>query len=128
MRKITLAMIIAMLAGCATTTGVQKDTAAPQYYKLAGADHDIKISGTLSTPWEEKAGNVKWHRMLSVAFDDQEVVNGYLESNSAQGEVSGKYQDHSVNAVCSSLKTSETNLQVDCMILVDNQRTATLRF
>ena len=71
-------------------------------------------------------GDVVKRRTLSVFIDEMKVIEGDLSTDKASGELSGKYEEHKVDAVCTSEDSEEDRLEVRCLIMVDNERTVTL--
>lgn len=127
MNKFTIAALL-FLSGC-VSTGTKIDYASPQNYKLDSKA--IKITGQLLTPYRhnEFTGSMVYSRQLIVSFDDKPVIDGYLTAPQAiQGELTGNYQGKKVSSICNSVQTSASNIKVDCMVLIDNERTITLTF
>jgi hypothetical protein len=66
-------------------------------------------------------------RTLHVYIDGEPVITGQL-SPMATGELSGEYKSLRVDTVCTSEQKTPTWIDVRCMVLVDNERAATLTF
>ena len=127
MNKYLLGLSV-FLVGC-VSTGTLVDHSSAQ--NIVINDKDIKIAGQLLTPYKQNdiTGSLEYTRHLIISFNQKVVIDGYLSSPEAiQGELDGVYDGKKVATVCSSLQTSQTNVKVDCMVLIDNKRTITLTF
>jgi hypothetical protein len=115
-----------MLASCTSTA---KDVSPSQSYRLAGAQNAWKITGSMDSEVTHGLGLIpdQVKRTVTIYVNGDPVINGTL-SPAATGELSGTYQDRSIDTICSSEQKTPTWLDVRCMVLVDNERAATLTF
>lgn len=118
-----LSAALIVLNACTTTT---QDVSPSQSYRPAGSDELWTITGNLEN--EFTAGLVnEVTRMLHVNINGVEVIRGQLSAR-ATGELTGRYLNHTVVSNCSSEQRTENWIDVSCMILIDNERAATLTF
>ena len=113
-----------VLGACTTSTS---DVSPAQYYRPAGAGPQWKITGDLQSEYTEDMFGTTVQRTLHVYIDGERVVTGQL-SPMATGELSGQYKGLPVDTVCTSEQKTPTWIDVRCMVLVDNERAATLTF
>ncbi len=121
--RLLIALSLFTITACTTTS---TDVSPSQSYRPAGSSDLWTISGNLDS--EFTTGLVdEVTRMLYVYINGEEVISGQLSARGT-GELSGSFRDHSIVSNCSSEQRTPTWIDVRCMILVDNERAATLTF
>lgn len=121
LKLITLAAVVA-IAGCSAKT---TDISPAQYYRAENSQSQWKITGNLNNEFDQVFGRIT--RQLSVFIEGEEVINGNL-SAVGTGELSGNYKGTPIDTICSSERKTRDWIEVRCMVLVDNERAATLTF
>lgn len=101
---------LVFLTACATT-------APSQYYRPAGAPDPVKISGDYN----------EFTYKVNISFNGDPVLSGNLPIFGSDVELSGVYSGSPVSAYCNR-KTSALRQNIQCMVLMDNERAATLTF
>lgn len=114
MKKLIISIfLLASVSACVST-------APKQFYRAAGETEQVSVSG------EFKAFD-GWHGSLMIKINNEIVISeGKPASDSF--ELSGLYEDKKVDAVCNKHKTSEYSATLSCLILINNERAATLTF
>lgn len=124
---VTLAAAL-ILTGCAgLTTQKAHDMSPTQTYRMPGTDALISISGDLFSTFRDGLTETHINRRLVVRFDGQTVIDGEL-LHDASGQLRGVFNSATVEAECSSRRVSKNWIDVRCLILVNNERAATLTF
>lgn len=113
--------LIAFLTACAAT----KPWTSPTQNYTYGKD-ELQISGKLLQNYDAVLGVGK-NAELIVYINNTEAVRGFL-SFKGTGELTGKYKDYAVTALCSSERKSKDWQAVSCPILINEKRTVTLTF
>lgn len=113
MKKLAFILAITTVTGCATT-------APTQYYRAAGETEQISITGKYSP----MAG---FNGTIIIAINNETVINTKLPFGSSF-ELAGTFNNKSVDAVCSKLQATVASYPVKCLVLIDNERAATLSF
>lgn len=119
-----ITILSVLLVGCVQTT---QDISPAQSYRPKGSDDLWRISGNLDSEYKEDLMGMHVKRVLNVHINGEKVITGQLSAK-ATGELSGNYQGHSIISSCSSEQKTQNWVDVRCMILVDNERAATLTF
>lgn len=109
MKKTAILLLLA-LTGCATT-------APSQYYRPANSANQYKITGDYN----------QLTYKLDIFIDGNSVLSGRMPVFSNDLELSGAYNNMAVDSMCFR-KVSAFSEQVQCTVLVDNERAATLSF
>jgi hypothetical protein len=112
MKKL-IVFVFVLLAGCAST-------APSQFYRAQGEDKQIAISGVFE-PLDGLNGSI------TITLDGQKAVYKKLDF-SMNFEAAGKYQDKAVSAVCNKQENGGLTYSINCLVLIDNERAATLVF
>lgn len=121
MKKTLTILAVLALAGCAST---QTYKAPTQNYRLKGEDKAISINGAVF----QKRELVGQATEVGIYLDEKLHIEVALDKNYT-GEATGKpFNGKSTSATCSSKRTSSTNVQIDCIVFIDNERTSTLTF
>ena len=117
MKNLIIVGIMAALTGCAT-----QYQSAGQNYRLKGADNTINIEGKLnqSVFGTENSVEISFNgtKQITVPVD-------YKYFGEANGE---PYNGKQTSASCTGNRKSSHNVEVRCMVFVDNERTVTLTF
>ena len=122
-RAIAVALGVSVLTGCATSA---IGTSATETYRLSGdQDTPWAISGEIITQTMLGTPTGMQPNTLVVSVNGEEAIRGNLDRNQ-EGTIRGSYQGHAMESVCNSKVISSSWIQVDCMILVDNERAVTL--
>jgi hypothetical protein len=108
MKKLLIASIMALLAGCMTV-------APSQTYRPAN------YSGA---PWEITGAMDDAHDMVIIKINNEIVINHALEMWSGNGEFSGIYKGKPVTASCMTDASNTTN----CFLFINGEKAATLTF
>lgn len=114
--------LMSFLIGCMANT---VDVSPVQSYRPANSDVVWEISGSLYSEFDQITGAIT--RKLNIHINNEPVIDGML-SAMATGELSGLYKESKVHALCSSEVKTTSWMDVRCIILVDNERAATLTF
>ena len=125
MKKLLIAVAIIALSGCQAMQQRHVNDSPAQFYRPDGASESWKITGTLTLDIDRMWGNHK--RQLNVNINGQPVIEGFL-SPMYSGELSGQYENKRVDSICSGEQKNPNWIDVRCLILIDNQRAATLSF
>lgn len=129
MKKILLVIPLLLSACAMQSEGTMHDYATQQNIKID--NKNIQITGDLLTPYKQNnlSGSRTWQRHLIISFNGNPVIDGYLSNpREIQGELSGEYDGKPVATICTSSRETQQTFKVDCMILVNNERTVTLTF
>lgn len=116
MYKVVLTGLIVALSGCAT-----QYQAAGQNYRLKGAENPVNIQGKINTSLVDKP-------FAEISFNGEKKINVPLDWQ-YYGEATGDlYEGKPTSATCSTTKRTSYNIEVRCMVFVDNEKTVTLTF
>jgi hypothetical protein len=124
MKRIFYPLAVLALAGCTTTW---QDESAVQTYRPAGAEELWRITGQLDNTMKEGLVKTTVDRNLTVTINGDTAAQGLI-SWDGNGRIDGAYQDRAVEADCNGRRVSPNWVDIRCMILVDNERAATLTF
>lgn len=124
MRKIIPLILAAVLPGCISIGQTVDHNESPvQTYRTKDGE-TVRISGTLDRNY---LGMSKYSRDVKVYFGDQLVIDGAINDDYV-GELGGYWRNKPVDLSCSGTKTTRTNINVRCLVFVDNERAVTLTF
>jgi hypothetical protein len=119
MKKLILTFVALSLIGCAST-----HNAASQNYRLKGANENTTITGKI----DKKIGFPNIEYDLTVFFNNSPQITAKLDEN-ITGEAEGlDYQGKKTSVNCYSKRVDRNNVNVYCMVFVDNEKTVTLQF
>lgn len=125
MKRIPAVLALALTAaGC---THALVDHSPTQTYRPLGATAPWTITGRVERNYEDQVVVQKFAHTLVVEINGTEALRGPLDFNMA-GEVRGQYQGAPVESVCTSSRPRPNYIDVQCMVLVNNERAVTLRF
>ncbi len=127
MKLIILAFLIIVFVNASGCVYKTQDISPVQIFRLRGSEEIWHISGNLDSRFKEGLIQNSTSRTLNIFINGQLVIKGSLTSD-GNGELIGKYRDHNIISYCSSEVKTATWLDIRCMILVDNERAATLTF
>lgn len=117
-------MLLLAVNGCVSVT---KDISPAQSYRAKGTDELWRITGFLDSKFREGLVQTSVYRIVNIFINGSLVIRGGLSSDGS-GELNGQYQGHEIASYCSSELKTATWLDIRCMVLVDNERAATLTF
>lgn len=141
MKKFSLLLAAtSLMAGCAVPINYhQRDAADPQRYTFPDTRQTVIVSGFIDRSYSGErstfdgsvsgSGNVE----LTVAINGSTALRGTLNGNPFSGNFSGnvtggKWQGHSVTAICTGTRKSRDWTDVKCPVLIDDQQVAELHF
>jgi hypothetical protein len=113
MKKLLISMFLLTLAACSVAP--QK-----QFYRAAGDSDQLSISGEFR-PLDGLNGSV------DVIINNDVVSTGKIPL-SVDFEFSGTYENKTVDAVCHKKSNGGLVYTINCLILINNERAATLVF
>ncbi|MBW6398119.1 hypothetical protein KPL78_09695 [Roseomonas sp. HJA6] len=121
-----LALFLALaVAGCGARTAPGRIGSGPQYWRPAAAEEPWRISGYLDTRREwGLLGSSPKHEIV-VTVNGRVAMQAEMPRDEAI-EIEGKAEGRSVSALCTPHMVSRATLQVNCLVLVANERAATL--
>ena len=125
--RIKNSLLLAILLSVTGCVSVTKDISPAQSYRAKGVDELWRITGYLDSKFREGLVQTSVSRMINVFINGSLVIRGGLSADGS-GELNGQYQGHEIASYCSSELKTATWLDIRCMILVDNERAATLTF
>lgn len=118
MKKTTLLTAL-MLTACAT-----QYQAAGQNYRPAGNEKQIQITGQLL----QKYNAFSTEHQATIYFNGSPQITIPLDSKYF-GEATGQpLNGKTTSADCTGKRTSKTNVEIRCMVFIDNEKTVTLTF
>lgn len=123
MTRFTLAALAALvLSGCGGLAVYESPT---QSYRFKGEDRPVTITGAIDR--DDKFTSVT--HSLKVRFNGEVAASGPLSSRGI-GSVFGTWRGHAVESICSRVEGSsgDGSYTVNCIVVVDNERTVTLTF
>lgn len=124
-KKIFLTILLSVIvSACAT---ISRDVSPPQSFRPKNSENLWRITGSLDNEFKQGVVSAHVKRILHVHINGEEVITGQLSAR-ATGELTGSYQNHPIIATCSSEQKTANWIDVRCMILIDNERAATLTF
>lgn len=123
MKKITTITVALFLTACASTT-TSTDTAAVQTYRLPSGEV-WQIGGSMFNEYTTNGYSASASRTFTLLIDGQEAITGSLDLM-GRGELSGGWEGHQINVICTSEQVSSDWIEVNCLTLVNNQRAVTL--
>lgn len=119
----TVVFAFAGLTGCATSA---VGTSATETYRPVGHEGaPWSLSGNIYTQTVLGSPTGLQPAELVITINGKEAARGNLNSRQ-EGTISGNYEGRAIESVCNSNQVSPSWIQVDCMILVDNERAVTL--
>lgn len=118
MKKISL-LIALTLTACAT-----QYQAAGQNYRPAGNEKQIEITGQLF----QKYNAFSTDHQAIINFNGSPQITIPLD-NKYFGDATGQaFNGKTTSANCTGKRTSKTNVEIRCMVFIDNEKTVTLTF
>jgi len=119
MKKLTLTLIALSLIGCAST-----HNAASQNYRLKDKAENITITGKI----DKKISFPNTEYDLTVFFNNAPQITAALDEN-ITGEAEGlPFEGKKTSVNCYSKRVDRNNVNVYCMVFLDNEKTVTLQF
>lgn len=117
--KKMIVVLSSLMAGCAS-----QYQAASQNYRPKNNNASVEIKGELL----RKVGVFEADNRVNITFNGATQIDLKLDK-SFFGEGAGKpYNDQTTSASCSGRKVSKYNVEIRCMVFIDNERTVTLTF
>jgi uncharacterized protein YceK len=124
--KILLLAAALIVSGCSSQAIDQSPT---QTYRPAWSADQISITGKMDTEWKRKLTGMYVGRKVTVLFNGETVISGWLtDPDNAAGTLIGTYEKRRVDVDCTGIKRPPNTLDVRCLVLVNNERAATLTF
>lgn len=118
MQRVVLIFMAMMIAGCSSVY-----QAGSQPYRMRGDDRAVSISG--SVEMVEKLISIT-HR-VRITIDGEAAISGDLDGTAA-GVLTGRWRGKSVEADCAKVGSSGTSYNIRCLVLIENERAASLTF
>lgn len=118
MKKICLILPL-FLAACAT-----QYQAAGQNYRPRGSDQPVNITGQLF----QKFNAFSTDHRAEIRFNGSNQITIPLD-NKYFGEADGlPWNGQQTSANCTGKRTSQTNIEIRCLVFIANEKTVTLTF
>lgn len=107
---------------------MHKFEAAPQAYRLKGAENTINITGKFDVKRTVNALSTDFDMNVQISIDNDLYIAGKLDRH-LSGEFTGKdYQGKKTSSSCTGKVVSKDAVEVRCIVFIDNERTVTLTF
>lgn len=118
----------ALLAGCGTTTRINKDT-SPAIEATLSDGSRAYITGEIVRKTEYDAwGSSKWWLSLHVLANGKPLLSGPLDPYTFNGAVSGRYGERPAVANCIGVPRNPSWTDVSCDVAIDGTKIGTLKF
>ena len=125
-RQAALLMLF-LLAACGARTAPGREAAAPQYWRAPGAETALRIEGYLETRRGLGALGSRPEHEVVISVDGQEALRAPMPRDRPI-EATGRAQGSEVSAMCAPRMVARATMQVTCLVLVDQERAASLSF
>lgn len=125
-RAAALAMI-AVLAGCGPRTAPGRVEAGPQFWRPSATKEAWLIGGYLDTRRVPGGLGTRPEHEVFVTVNGRVAMQGAMPRDRAL-ELTGRVEGMGVSALCTPAMVARATLQVRCLVLVGNERAATLSF
>lgn len=137
MKKLLLAALALLAAGCASTS-VRHGASPTQHYRLAGSDELLVINGDLEARDDSNGWTSKRTNTLTITINGERALQGRL-SGEYTGDLEGSWRDKRTTALCSSTKELVQHVILNtvqysysyhprCVILINGEMAVTLTF
>ncbi len=125
-RAFTLALLTA-LAACGPRTTAGRVEAAPQFWRPSVTKEAWRIGGHLETRRIRSGLASRPEHEVFVTVNGQVAMQGEMPRDRAV-EFSGTAEGSGLSALCTPRMVARATLQVTCLVLVANERAASLTF
>ena len=124
MRRLAFVLAAAVTA-CGPRTAPGRVESGPQFWRPPAAKETWRIAGHLDTRRSWGVLGTHPEHEVVVTVNGQVAMQGDMPRNEPI-ELSGTAEGANVSAICTPRMVSRATLQVTCMVMVANERAATL--
>ena len=126
MRTLALALL-AGLAACGPRTAAGRVEAGPQYWRPSVSKDVWQFGGYLETRRVPGGfGTLREHEVV-VTVNGNEAMRGAMPRDRSV-ELAGRAEGSALSALCTPRMVARATVQVSCLVMVANERAATLAF
>ncbi len=122
-----LPLVALALASCGARTAAGRSEAAPQFWRPSVSKEAWRIDGHLTTERVAAGLGSRPRHEVYIMVNGNEAMRGPMPRDRAV-ELAGSAEGATLSAFCTPREVARATLEVACLVLVDNERAATLTF
>ena len=127
MPRLLALLLLIGLAACGARTAPGREAAAPQYWRASGAETSLRIAGYLETRRRFGGLGTRPEHEVVISIAGEEAVRAPMPRDRPV-EATGTAQGSEISAMCAPRMVARATMQVTCLVLVDQERAASLSF
>lgn len=120
-------LLLLALAGCGARTAAGRVAAGPQFWRPSATKELWRIAGALETRRVRSGFLSRPEHDVFITVNEQVVMQGAMPRDHAI-ELAGRAEGSNVAAICTPRMIARATLQVTCIVMVANERAASLAF
>lgn len=123
-RKLVIALALGLVA-CGPRTAAGRVEAGPQYWMPPSSKEVWRIGGFLETRRVPSGLSTRPEHEVGVTVNGRQAMRGAMPRDRAV-QLTGRMDGADLAAFCSPQMVARATLQVTCLVLISNERAATL--
>lgn len=127
MRRASLALPLIVLAGCGAQTAAGRSEASPQFWRPTASKAAWTIAGHMDTSRVPGGLLSRPRHIVTIRVNGIDTLSGEVPRD-RQVELTGRAEGAALASICTPRMIAHAAVEVRCLVLIDNERAATLTF